>query len=50
MLINIQKKAVYLISRTEITQIIKNNTIKEAWWQKADPMHFALHNNLAYTT
>jgi len=25
------KKAVSLISRTEIIQIIKNNTIKEAW-------------------
>jgi hypothetical protein len=50
MCIRIYKKAMPLISRIEITQIIKNNTIKEAWWQKADPMHFALHNNLAYTT
>jgi len=28
---SIYKKAVPLISRTEITQIKKNNTIKEAW-------------------
>jgi len=31
MLINIYKKAMPLIYRTEIKQIIKNNTIKEAW-------------------